>query len=64
MNEFNVVVEHNPDSLNTAADRLSWAPRQESEVKEAMKCTLLTSWVIPSRRQIIEEQKKDLICQS
>lgn len=59
LNEFNVVIEQRPVSSNVFADCLSRALWQENEVKDDINCLLLTSWLIQSRQELIEEQIKD-----
>lgn len=56
LNEFNITIGHRPSASNTVTDCLS---RQEEDWNEIVKFSLLTSWVIQSRQQLIEEQRKD-----
>lgn len=59
LNEFNTIVDYRPCCTYTVADCLSSTPKQEIDIKEEIGCSLLTSWVIQSRQQIMEEQRKD-----
>lgn len=61
LNEFNIQIEHRPGVANKVVDCLSRALMQAKDVDDKfINCALLTSMVINSRQQLIEEQMKYL----
>ncbi|GFT97509.1 hypothetical protein TNCV_386801 [Trichonephila clavipes] len=58
LEEFNIEWEHHPRTQNTVADVLSRSP-VESILGEKVNCAVIRDLVLSSRKQLIEEQRKD-----